>query len=206
MEGYISEIRLFAAAFEPKDWAFCSGQLIAIQQNMALFSLLGTTYGGNGVQTFALPDLRGRVAVGTGSGTAGNNVVLGEMAGTASSTLLSFNLPPHNHSVAGSNARFPVTGNLVASMAVSNSDGSSTNPANNYLGVEQSGLGLYANAATAGKSLNAGAVVVEGSSLGVNLSSIQITPAGGNSPINTTMPSIGMNYIICMLGIYPSRN
>jgi microcystin-dependent protein len=68
MEGYIAEIRLFAGNYAPKGWAFCAGQILAIAQNTALFSILGTTYGGNGVTTFALPDLRGRVPVGPGQG------------------------------------------------------------------------------------------------------------------------------------------
>ena len=68
MEGYIAEIRMFAGNFAPRNWAFCQGQILSIAQNTALFSLLGTTYGGNGQTTFALPDLRGRVPVGTGQG------------------------------------------------------------------------------------------------------------------------------------------
>src|ERR1700754_404975 len=103
MEGYIAEIRLFAGNFAPRNWAYCAGQIISIAQNTALFSLLGTTYGGNGQTTFALPDLRGRAAVGTGQGGGLTNRVLGEIGGSESVTLLVSNLAPHNHMVATNN-------------------------------------------------------------------------------------------------------
>ena len=79
MEGTIAEIRMFAADFAPRYWAYCSGQILSIAQNTALFSLLGTTYGGNGQTTFALPEMRGRVAIGTGSGPGLASVNLGEL-------------------------------------------------------------------------------------------------------------------------------
>jgi microcystin-dependent protein len=101
MEGTIGEIRMFAGTFAPRTWAFCSNQLISIAQNTALFSILGTTYGGNGQTTFALPDFRGRVAVGTGTGPGLPNVQLGQMAGTPTVTLLTTNMPAHNHAVTG---------------------------------------------------------------------------------------------------------
>jgi microcystin-dependent protein len=101
MEGTIGEIRMFAGNFNPRTWAFCQAQLLPIAQNTALFSILGTTYGGNGQTTFGLPDFRGRVAVGTGQGPGLPNVQLGEMAGTTTVTLLSTNMPAHNHAVTG---------------------------------------------------------------------------------------------------------
>jgi microcystin-dependent protein len=100
MEGYFAEIRLWAANFAPRNWAFCNGQIISIAQNTALFSLLGTTYGGNGTTTFALPNLAGRVVVGTGSGPGLSNRVLGEMAGSENVTLLANQIPGHVHSIA----------------------------------------------------------------------------------------------------------
>ena len=97
MEGTIGEIRMFAGTFAPRTWAYCNNQLISIATNTALFSILGTTYGGNGQTTFALPDFRGRVAVGTGQGPGLSNIVLGQMAGTPTVTLLTTNMPAHNH-------------------------------------------------------------------------------------------------------------
>jgi microcystin-dependent protein len=86
MDGYIAEIRLFGGNFAPQNWAFCQGQILSINQNTALYSLLGTTYGGNGQTTFALPNLAGRVVVGTGSGPGLSNRMLGEIAGTENVT------------------------------------------------------------------------------------------------------------------------
>lgn len=103
MEPFIGEIKLFAGNFAPRGWAFCNGQLLSIAQNTALFSILGTTYGGNGQTTFALPDLRGRAALGWGDGPATSPVQLGEQGGTETTTLTTANLPPHNHALAVSN-------------------------------------------------------------------------------------------------------
>ena len=89
---FVGEIRVFGFGFAPRGWALCQGQLIAINTNQALFALLGTMYGGNGVQNFALPDLRGRSPV-----HRGNEIVQGEMTGTESVTLLTTQLPQHNH-------------------------------------------------------------------------------------------------------------
>lgn len=99
MDGYIGEIRLWSANFAPRNWAFCHGQLISISQNTALFSILGTTYGGNGQTTFALPDLRGRVGVGTGQGPGLTYRTLGEQAGIENVTLLANQIPNHTHPI-----------------------------------------------------------------------------------------------------------
>jgi microcystin-dependent protein len=96
---YLSEIRIFGFNFPPRSWTMCNGQIMTISQNQALFSLLGTTYGGNGVQTFALPDLRGRVALGFGSGYS-----LGEVAGSEAVALQTAEIPSHSHSVGCTNA------------------------------------------------------------------------------------------------------
>lgn len=96
-QPFISEIRMFSFDFPPRGWATCAGQILPIQQNQALFSLLGTTFGGNGVQTFALPDMRSRVPLHPGQLSGGSNYVLGEQAGTESVTLLQTQLPQHNH-------------------------------------------------------------------------------------------------------------
>jgi microcystin-dependent protein len=94
---FLGEIRLFGFNFAPRGWAFCQGQIMSIAQNSALFALLGTTYGGNGQQTFALPDLRSRVAIGQGQGPGLSNYVLGEETGTETVTLLSTQMPAHTH-------------------------------------------------------------------------------------------------------------
>jgi microcystin-dependent protein len=103
-EPFIGEIRLFAGNFAPRDWAFCEGQLISIAQNTALFALLGTTYGGNGQTTFALPDLRGRVPMHMGQGPGLSGHTQGEVAGTEQVTLLATQMPPHSHALRASTA------------------------------------------------------------------------------------------------------
>lgn len=100
-EPFIGEIRVVGFGFPPRGWAMCNGQLLAIAQNQALFSILGTTYGGNGVTTFALPNLQGRAALSSGQGPGLSNYSLGQAAGEGSVTLQSTQLPPHLHQVMG---------------------------------------------------------------------------------------------------------
>ena len=104
MDVYIGAIILFCGNFAPKGWALCNGQLLQISANTALFSILGTTYGGNGVNTFALPDLRGRVPIHPGQGNGLSPYVLGQVGGAESVTLQTVNLPPHNHALNGDNS------------------------------------------------------------------------------------------------------
>lgn len=96
---YVGEIRMFAGNFAPANWAFCNGQLVAISQNDVLFALIGTTYGGDGVNTFALPNLQGRVPI-----HQGGSYVIGELAGVENVTLLTSNLPIHTHTALASSA------------------------------------------------------------------------------------------------------
>jgi microcystin-dependent protein len=99
MSPFIAEIKLFAGNFAPRDYAMCNGQLLPISQNQALFSLIGTMYGGNGTTTFGLPDLRGRVPIHQGQGPGLTNRVLGEMGGSETVTLTANELPPHTHNL-----------------------------------------------------------------------------------------------------------
>jgi microcystin-dependent protein len=100
-EPFLGEIRLFPYTFAPRNWAFCAGQIMAISQNQALFALLGTNYGGNGVTTFGLPDLRGRVAMSSGQSAASGTLYnVGQVAGSETVTLISTQMPMHNHTIA----------------------------------------------------------------------------------------------------------
>jgi microcystin-dependent protein len=179
MEGYIAVLWLFAGNFAPRGWALCQGQILSIAQNTALFSLIGTTYGGNGQTTFALPDLRGRVAVGAGQGPGLPNLDLGQVAGEVTHTLIITEMPAHNHtfSLAANNAagttNTPAASNVLAQLVDSRN-----NP-----------LNVYSNAAP-----NA---TLNGGTMGI---------AGGSQPHNNMQPYLGMNYVICMEGIFPSRN
>jgi len=172
MEGYLAQIIMFAGNFAPRGWAYCQGQILSIAQNTAVFSLLGTTYGGNGQTTFGLPDLRGRVPVGTFQGPGLPNVVLGEQPGTATHTLINAQLPAHNHAV----------------NAVSEAGDAST-PQGNYL----------ANSGATDREYKAMGTVVQ-------MNSNMINPVGGNQPFSIMQPYLGMNYVICLTGFFPSRN
>ena len=101
---YIGELRIFAGNFAPRDWAFCDGSTLSISQYETLYALIGTTYGGDGISTFQLPDLRGRIPIHVGTDPSGINYVLGQRAGTESVTLLQTQLPQHGHIVMGASA------------------------------------------------------------------------------------------------------
>jgi microcystin-dependent protein len=132
---FLGEIRMFAGNFAPRGFAFCSGQILSIAQNTALFSLLGTTYGGNGTTTFALPDLRGRVPIHQGQGPGLSNYVLGQMTGVENVTLLPTQMPSHNHLV-----------NAVGA------GGNQDSPVNGYPAVESTGTSKnYSNGGTTGQ-------------------------------------------------------
>lgn len=173
MDSFIGSIILFAGNFAPRGWAFCDGQLLSIAQNSALFSILGTTYGGDGRNTFALPDLRGRVPVQQGQGPGLPNVSLGEHAGSPTVTLTTGQMPAHNHSVA-------------ASQNATTTNPSGGVPANDARGTP---LSIYA-----------------AQSDGTQMNPQMIGVAGGNQPVSIQQPYLGLNFIICLQGIYPSRN
>ena len=107
-QPFLAEIRIFTGNFAPRGWLFCHGQLVSIAQNTALFSLVGTTYGGNGQTTFGIPDLRGRTPIGAGNGPALSPRVLGEMSGVETVTLNSTQIPQHTHALNAS-ASAPTT-------------------------------------------------------------------------------------------------
>lgn len=180
MDGYISEVRLFGGNFAPRNWALCLGQVINIASNTALFSLLGVNFGGNGTTNFALPNLAGRMPVGVGAGPGLPSVSIGEMGGNISTVMSTSNLPGHNHSLS--------TG-IVALATVadgdSNSPGPTSFPAIN--GANRFGT-------------------TSGSTSMTLVNNLTINAAGSGVPIATMMPYLGLNYIICMFGIYPSRN
>lgn len=194
MDGTIAEIRMFAGNFAPRNWAYCAGQLEAISQNQALFSLVGTIYGGDGRTTFALPDFRGRAPVGTGHGPGLTNRVLGSRYGYEDHTLTVAEMPSHTHTAV-------VTGSPSATAAVNaGSTGTSNNPEGNYWGPAGLGQSIYSDSAA-----------VEMASDAVQITSITglgITNSvtGGSNGFSISQPSLVMNFIICVVGIYPSRN
>lgn len=200
----MAEIRLFAGDFAPKTWSYCNGTLLAISTNQALFSLLGTTYGGNGVQTFALPDLRGRIPVGVGNGSNGvSSYTIGEITGTENVGLLPTDLPQHTHPAnVTSGAGQP---SATATLFGIDNVGGQTTPGGNFLGMDGGGSGAttYSSSGTL-TAMNAGSVALSNVTLAVPSATVNI--AGGSQPHNNIMPSLVLNYIICLYGIYPSRN
>ena len=173
---YLGELTICSFTFAPRGWAFCEGQLPPINQTPALFSLLGTTYGGNGQTNFALPDLRGRMVIGSGDG-----YVLGQIGGEVSHTLTNAEMPLHNHILTATN-----------SAATTNKPSSQTmlaSPADIIFPQVTKNVNTY----TAPGSV-------------VQLSPLTSGSVGGSQPHNNMMPYITVRYIIALQGIYPSRN
>ena len=176
---FLGEIRAFAFDFPPKNWAICAGQLMNIQQYAALFSLLGTSYGGDGVRTFGLPDLRSKVGISFGQGPGLPGYVLGEVGGQESVTLQPSQIPQHTHQLLASN-------NL-------------TTPSN----ANTLGTGKYlAKAQAAGNQpLN-----IYGPGTQGNLLNGAATTVTGGAPHENRQPYLTTNYCIALAGIFPSRN
>ncbi|HAD12809.1 MAG TPA: phage tail protein [Saprospirales bacterium] len=177
MEGTIATIMMFAGNFAPKNWAFCAGQTIPISSNTALFSLLGTTYGGNGTTNFMLPNLQGCVAVGAGQGPGLSNYALGQTGGAAFGIMSPAQMPAHGHTA-------------TLSIELSSSPSTSTQASSNILATPIADT--YATAGTA-PAVNYG---------GLN---VQDMSAGGGQPFSLIQPFVGMNYVICQYGVFPSR-
>ena len=180
MEGTMAVITPVAYDFTPRYWVQCNGQLLSIASNSALFSLLGTTFGGNGVQTFGIPDLRGRVATGVGQGPGLMDYTLGEVTGYESVTLTMNNLPPHNHN------------GVVQMTPLGGSGADYDSPSGNYPGSIPNGYTTnMAGAAPMGSS---------------SFTNTLIGQSGSSSPVSVLTPYTTLNFVICTQGIYPSRS
>ncbi len=188
---FIGEIKMVGFTFAPVGWANCDGQLLAISQNTALFSLLGTTYGGDGRTTFGLPDLRGRVPMHTGQGAGLTNRPMGQRSGTETVTLTAGNLPAHTHDA----------GSLAATTTVtvrgSSGDADATSPSNAALAVTREDTYL---AATPDVDLAAGSATA---ATGLAGSTGQ---TGSNQAVNNMQPYQVVRFVIALVGIFPSRS
>lgn len=173
---YIGQVTLFAGNFAPRGYMFCAGQLLAIAQYNALFALIGTTYGGDGQSTFALPNLEGRVPM-----HISNTHPIGELSGSETVTLTSGQLPIHNH-------QFGVP--------AFSGPGNQTNPVGHVRAEAALGSGLYKGYHTA-----AGSPTIVGLASPVSTGSV-----GGNQPHENMSPFLAVNFIIAVEGIFPSRN
>ncbi|WNH52118.1 phage tail protein [Stenotrophomonas oahuensis] len=176
-EFFVGQIMMSGFSFAPKYWAQCNGQIMAIQQNMALFALLGTRYGGNGSVTFGLPDLRGRVPVAYGPSADPSwqppAAPLGQLGGTEAVTLLPNQLPPHGHEVRG------VT-----------TPGDNRNPTNRTFASTNGGVKFYA--------AQGGAEVV--------LAPTSVAPEGGSQAHPNMQPYTTLNFCVALSGIFPPRS
>jgi microcystin-dependent protein len=179
MNPYVSSIYLFGGNFAIYGFQICAGQILPITSNTALFSLIGTYYGGNGTSNFALPDLRGRTAINQGQSPGNSDYVLGEQTGTETTTMLYANVPVHNH--------------LANAIPQS---GSSGTPAGNYFSEIVNGSGhhtteeLFYNTGPANTPLNPNSVAT----------------TGGSQPFNIQQPVLCITALIAMQGIFPARN
>lgn len=182
MEPFIGQILLFGGNFAPRGWALCDGQLLPISQNTALFSILGTTYGGDGRSTFALPDLRSRVPVHAGTGPGLSPKTLGQRGGTESTQLTINNLPPHTH-------------NAVSTVNCVTDSGNTNEAVGNYWSKDLgSQSATYNSSSTNIGQMNSGAVTT------------QLGNTGGGQSIDNMQPYQTLNYIIALTGLFPSRN
>jgi microcystin-dependent protein len=176
-DPFIGQITMFGGNFAPRGWALCDGQLLSISSNQALFSILGTTYGGDGRTTFALPDLRGRVPIHKGTGSGLPPYSLGQRGGQVNITLTQANLPAHTHA-AGS-----------GKMRATPSPADTSDPTGNTLAM-----------APAYKAENSTVDMAAGTIGGDTAST------GGNQQFDNMPPYQAINYIIALVGVFPSRN
>jgi microcystin-dependent protein len=178
MDPFIAEIRIFPFNFAPRGWAFCDGQILPISQNTALFSLLGTTYGGNGQSVFALPDLQGRAPMHPGQGPGLSHHDLGETGGSDTVTLLETEIPAHSHVL-----------RVVPDPADLNAP--SPNPPSPIRSLARSSGG-FAYQSNTSQSL-------------VNLAPQTLAPAGGTLPHNNLQPYLTLTFCIALQGVFPPR-
>jgi microcystin-dependent protein len=174
---FVAEIRIFPFNFAPKGWAFCNGQILPLSQNTALFSLLGTTYGGDGKSNFALPNLQGNAPMHPGQGPGLSLHDLGETGGSDTVSLLQTEMPSHTHNI-----------NCVDGARVG---GQSGLPTNSTL-IKTGGSPTSAYTSGAGQNLT--------------MSGNMVSPAGGNQPHNNLMAYLTLNFCIALQGVYPPRN
>jgi microcystin-dependent protein len=181
-EPFIAEIKLFAGNFAPRGFAFCNGQLLPISQNTALFSLIGTTYGGDGRNTTALPDMQDRAAMHPGRGPGLGDRRLGERGGSSAETLSQSQIPSHTHQVlAKGMGNDPVNNPVLANTGVPSGNAFATNPDTPLYGSDDGGaIDLLASDA--------------------------VSPVGGGLAHNNRQPYLGINFIIALTGLYPSRS
>lgn len=189
IESYIGIVIPFAGNFAPAGWKFCDGRQLSIAENDVLFNLLGTTFGGDGINTFALPNLCGRVAIHAGQG-ATQYYVQGQMGGNETTFINTNNLPAHTHQLRE---------NIKAQPPCSGAAGTTDKPEGNYPAVINGGTAQYSTAASDSISMGA-------ANISTQSPAAPVTQGQQKLPINTMSPFLAMNYIICVTGIYPPQS
>lgn len=209
-DPFIGEIRLFGFSFCPRDWAVCAGALMSISQNGALFSLLGTAYGGDGRTSFGLPDLRGRAAMSQGHHPGSSfDWRIGQVAGAETHTLTASELANHTHE-----ATFTATGStkMTATLTATTDAGESATPVNGaFLAAATPPAGgpdkpekIYKAAPKAGSTVALGGVEV--TSTGTDSGNVTVGATGNNQEFSILQPILIMNYCIAEQGIFPPRS
>lgn len=190
MEGYIGEVRLFASNFAPRNWSYCEGQILPISAHTALFSLIGTIYGGDGRTTFALPDTRSRLVLGAGQGAGLSERKIGAKGGAETEQLTLAQMPVHNHSLTTSNMQAVATPGAFAD------SGTTDDPSGAVFALHDGGALVYGT--NADSVMAPSALTITGTVTAHN--------TGGSQSHNNLQPVNTLSYIICMQGIFPSRN
>jgi microcystin-dependent protein len=204
-DPYLGEIRMVGFNFAPVGWAFCAGQQLGVSQNAALFALLGTNFGGNGQTSFQLPNLQGRSPVGMGAGQGLTPIELGESDGAENAQVLISNMPVHNHPATQAAFNATLTGSTTI-VATTNTTGATAPESGSILGsVMASGRvepSYYPSTSTPKVNLASAPTTVSGQ---VTPSTLQIGNNGSGVPLAIRNPYLGMNFIIALEGIFPSR-
>jgi microcystin-dependent protein len=195
MDVFMGTVMTFGFNFAPNGWALCNGQIMNIQQYQALFTLLGTVYGGNGSQTFGLPNLQSRLPICQGTGPGLTTRVMGENSGTENITATLSNLPNHTHTLSG------ITATTTLQLANPASNPASVPTATNaYLGTSGGGPGL---ATIYSDAQGASPVALKGATTTV---SGTVSPTGTGLPMASMNPYLVLNFSIALQGLFPSRN
>lgn len=190
-EPFLGQVIIFAGNFAPRGWAFCDGQLLPISANSALFSLLGTVYGGDGRTTFGLPDLRGRVAIGPRNGPGLSDYRQGARGGEENVVLNTTQIPAHTHPATA-------TASSTATMMAEGQAGTDPNPGNKMLAA---GSNIFRENARAED------VIMDPAMVSVNTDvTVTVGNAGNNLDHENRQPYLAINYIIALQGLYPSRS
>jgi len=200
-DGYIGEIRGFAGNFAPLNWAYCSGQTLQIQQYTALYSILGVIYGGDGKTTFKLPNLQGRIPIGTGIGPETGQVTLGSVYGSKQVALSLSNMPAHTHTATLTPITVTGTASGTITPKCAADEGDKTTPVGNALAAINNGF-VGTGDATLNMAPISASLSVSGTASG---GTVTIGNTGGTQGFDVIQPSLGINWIICLQGIYPQR-